>query len=166
MPRKELKPTSFDHYWRCFHLLGNKDLRIMRYSVRYNQMLGEAVSFLTFPHTSTVSSRGTSDRAGAKHFCYNPHLVIQVKMEMMIFLIIFILNNCNSQYNIIRINPLKKLSESLTTHHEEQHEGEYMSLQCPPGTKVVICLFNILAFMSFLFSDIHYLCSLWKQARW
>ena len=114
-------------------------MRIKKYSFQYNQMLGEAVSFLTFPHVSTVSSRETSDRAGAKHFCYDHHFVIQVKMEMMIFLIIFILNNCNSQYNIIRINPLKKLSESLTTHHEEQHEGEYMSLQCPPGTKVVIC---------------------------
>ena len=37
-------------------------------------MLGEAVSSLTFPHASTVSSGGTSERAGAKHHSYEHHL--------------------------------------------------------------------------------------------
>ena len=35
-------------------------------SVQYNPIVGEAVSFSTFPHASTVSSGGTSERAGAK----------------------------------------------------------------------------------------------------
>ena len=80
--------------------------------------------------------------------------MIPLKMEMTIFLIIFILNTCNSQYNIIRINPLKKLSESLTTHHEEQQDGEYMSLQCPEGTKVVICLAYQLSIFFYFFFQI------------
>ena len=42
----------------------------------------------------------------------------------------------NSQYNIIRVNPFKQLSETLKTHHEEECEGAVMSLQCPEGTKV------------------------------
>ena len=32
------------------------------------------MSSLTFPHTSTVSSGGTSERAGAKHNSYKHHL--------------------------------------------------------------------------------------------
>ena len=42
------------------------------------------------------------------------------------------------QYNIIRVNPFKQLSETLKTHHEEKCQGEVISLQCPEGTKVGI----------------------------
>ena len=57
----------------------------------------------------------------------------------------------NSQYNIIRVNPFKQLSETLKTHHEEECEGEVMSLQCPEGTKVqcqkvMFCFFLSLFF--------------------
>ena len=38
--------------------------------------------------------------------------------------------------NIERVNPFKQLSETLKTHHEEECEGAFMSLQCPEGTKV------------------------------
>ena len=46
----------------------------------------------------------------------------------------------NGQYNIVRINPLQQLSESLKTHHEKECEDSVMSLQCPEGTKVRISL--------------------------
>ena len=42
----------------------------------------------------------------------------------------------NCQYNIIRVNPSKQLSETLQTHSEEECEGGVMSLQCPEGTNV------------------------------
>ena len=42
----------------------------------------------------------------------------------------------NTQYNIVRINPFKKLSETLKTLREEECEGSVVSLQCPEDTKV------------------------------
>ena len=62
-----------------------------------------------------------------------------MKMKTAILLVLAIqlfTQESKSQYNIIRVNPFKQLSETLKTHHEEECEGAVMSLQCPDGTKV------------------------------
>ena len=66
-------------------------------------------------------------------------LTKQLKMKTAIVLVLAIqlcTQESNSQYNVIRVNPFKQLSETLKTHHEEECEGAVMSLQCPEGTKV------------------------------
>ena len=42
----------------------------------------------------------------------------------------------NTQYNIVRRNPFKQLSQTLKTLREEECEGSVISLQCPEDTKV------------------------------
>ena len=49
---------------------------------------------------------------------------------------LLLMEQVEAQYNIVRINPFKEISETLKTHHEEECEGNVMSLQCPEGTKV------------------------------
>jgi hypothetical protein len=104
---------------------------------------GEAVGILTFPCASTISSGETSEGAGSTDFSNevwkSATHTKQLRMKTAILLVIAIqlfTQESYCQYNIIRVNPFKQLSETLKTHHEEECEGDVMSLQCPEGTKV------------------------------
>ena len=104
---------------------------------------GEAVGIFTFSPASKVSSGETSERAGYKDLTNedwrSATLTKKLRMKTSILLVLGIhlfTQETNSQYNIIRVNPFKQLSETLKTHHEEECEGAVMSLQCPEGTKV------------------------------
>ena len=49
---------------------------------------------------------------------------------------VLLFSSVNSQYNIIRINPFKQLSETLKAHTVQESDRGAMSLNCPEGTKV------------------------------
>ena len=55
------------------------------------------------------------------------------------FVILFIANQ-NCQYNVIRSNPFKQLTDTLKTFQAEGCDGGVIGLSCPTGTKVRMTL--------------------------